>query len=112
MSDSAKHGLELKIKTNKSKSKNKRKAYSSEMALNWAGASTNFFRISLASVTTARKSPTPNPKLISRFQCENTNTLNRTEVTINPTDIYGVRNRMREGRESSAARRGVWGGKG
>lgn len=57
---------------NRTKIKYLKRAYSSEMALNWAGASTNFFRILMASVITATKSPPPNPKLISSFQCENT----------------------------------------
>jgi hypothetical protein len=41
-----------------------RRAYSSEIALNWPGASTNSLRILLASSITAMKSPTLKPKLI------------------------------------------------
>lgn len=41
-----------------------RVAYSSEIALNWMGASTKPLRIFLTSPITATKSPTLNPKLM------------------------------------------------
>jgi hypothetical protein len=41
-----------------------RRAYSSEIALNWLGASTKSLRILLASSITAIKSPVLKPKLI------------------------------------------------
>lgn len=41
--------------------------YSVEIAVNWAGASTNLVRMRFARSMVVRKSPTPKPKLIMRL---------------------------------------------